>query len=108
LLLHLELAYAQSEASPCPAIENKKALKLYVEGTDRKNSKEKRLEALREAIEHEPEFAMAHYKLGEELLKTARINGASLKPAQRHFEQAVKACPEIHFDPYYYLGAIAL
>lgn len=92
----------------CQGSEEKKAIKYLEEAKDRKNGKEDRLEALRKAIEEDPECAEAHYLLGLELLKTAISRGASFKSAESSLKEVVRICPDFHFEPYYYLGAIAL
>lgn len=92
----------------CPCSEEKKALKKLEEGKDRKNDKEDRVEALREAIEIAPECAEAHYLLGLELLRSAISRGASFKSAENELAECVRICPDYHFEPYYFLGALAL
>ena len=47
----------------------------------KKNDKSKRVEALKKAVDEDPECAEAHYYFGLELLRTALIKSdASLKP----------------------------
>ena len=92
----------------CRGSEEKKALKYLEEANDRKNSKDERVEALRKAIETDPDCAEAHYILGLELLRTAISRGASFKSAESELKEVVRICPDYHFEPYYYLGSIAL
>lgn len=92
----------------CQGSEDKKALKFLGEGRNRKNDKEERLEYLRKAIEQDPDCAEAHYLLGLELLRSAVSRGASFKSAAFELDEAVRICPEYHFYPYYFLGAVAL
>ena len=92
----------------CRGSEEKKALKYLEEANDRKNSKDERVEALRKAIEEDPDCAEAHYMLGLELLRTAISRGASFKSAETELKEVVRICPDYHFEPYYYLGSIAL
>lgn len=92
----------------CAGTENKKALKYLEEGRDRKNEKERRVEALRKAIEEDPDCAEAHYLLGLELLRTAISQGTSFGSAESELRECVRICPDFHFEPYYYLGSISL
>jgi len=92
----------------CQGSEEKKALKFLEEAKDRKNSKDERIESARKAIEDDPDCAEAHYILGLELLRTAISRGSSFKSAESELKEVVRICPEYHFEPYYYLGAIAL
>lgn len=92
----------------CPVSEEKKALKYLEEGKNRKNSKEERLEALRKAVEADGDCAEANYLLGLELLRTALSKGAGFKNARKYLERTVEICPDFHFEPYYFLGSLAL
>lgn len=92
----------------CRGSQDKKAQKLLEEGKDRKTEKEDRIEALRKAVEQDPECAEAHYWLGLELLRSAISRGSSFNTASDEIAEAVRICPAFHFDPYYFLGAIAL
>lgn len=92
----------------CQGCEGKKAQKKLEEGLDRKNEKEDRLEALRDAVEEDPDCAQAHYVLGIELLRSAMSRGSSFKAAENELKQTLQLCPDFHHEPYYYLGLIAL
>lgn len=92
----------------CQGCEGKKAQKQLEIGKDRKEGKAERLEALRKAIEEDPECAEAHYVYGVESLRSAISRGSSFKPAHDALTQCIRICPEFHFEPYYYLGLIAL
>ena len=92
----------------CQGSQDKKAQKLLEAGKDRKTEKEDRIEALRKAVEQDPDCAEAHYWLGLELLRSAISRGSSFNTASDEIAEAVRICPEFHFDPYYFLGAIAL
>src|SRR5690606_39015295 len=60
----------QVEIKPeCVGTENSKALKQLEAARDRKNDKEKRMDALRKTIELDPDCAEAHYYYGLELLR---------------------------------------
>jgi outer membrane protein OmpA-like peptidoglycan-associated protein/tetratricopeptide (TPR) repeat protein len=92
----------------CQGSQEKKVIKYLEEAADRKNSKEERIEALRKVIEEDPDCAEAHYMLGLELLRSAISRGASFKKAESELREVVRICPDFHFEPYYYLGSIAL
>ncbi|MEO6903578.1 MAG: OmpA family protein [Bacteroidia bacterium] len=98
---------AQEEGAPCQTIENKKAVKLYEQGLDKKNKKEERLAFLKEAIKLEPDYVDANFAFAEERIKTLIYEDAAFKPTQPYFKKVVEICPNYHSDPYYYLGFIA-
>ncbi|GAB5538429.1 MAG: hypothetical protein Salg2KO_05320 [Salibacteraceae bacterium] len=82
---------------------------LAVARDRKKNDKSKRVEALKKAVDEDPECAEAHYYLGLELLRTALTKpDASLKPGESHLRQCVEICPDFHFEPYYFLASLAL
>lgn len=109
-ILSINISVAQEETeSPCPEVTDKKALKAYTAGIDRKkNDKMKRMESLREAIEIEPEYAQAYFALGVEQIRTAKAGNQNFKPAEKSLKKAIEICPEVHYDAYYWLGEIAL
>ena len=90
----------------CPEVTNKKALKAFEEGTDKGNDKRKRMEALRKAIEIQPNYTEALYLYADELIKTARLDGSSFKPAEKYLEKVIEFCPGFYAYAYYYLGQI--
>ena len=93
----------------CLGSEDAKTMKYLEVARDRKkNDKDKRVDALRKALEEDPTCAEAHYYLGLELLRTAISKSASLKPAVFELTEVVRQCPDFHFEPYYYLATIAL
>lgn len=97
-----------SPMAECLGSQDKKAQKKLDEGKDRKNDKEDRVEALREAVEIDPESSEAQYLLGLELLRTALVRGTSLKSAENALKKCIEICPDFHFEPYYYLASLAL
>ncbi|MEZ4721715.1 MAG: OmpA family protein [Flavobacteriales bacterium] len=93
----------------CLGTENNKALKQLEIARDRKkNDKDKRLEALRKALEEDPTCAEAHYYYGLELLRSAVSTNGSFKNAEYELSECVRLCPDFHFEPYYFLASIAL
>jgi outer membrane protein OmpA-like peptidoglycan-associated protein len=98
---------AQDEEASCQTIDNKKAVKLYEQGLDKKNKKEERLAFLKEAINLEPDYVDANFAFAEERIKTLIYEDAAFKPTQPYFKKVIEICPNYHSDPYYYLGFIA-
>jgi outer membrane protein OmpA-like peptidoglycan-associated protein len=101
------LAFAQDDEkkNACPPVENKKAIALYEKALDKKKyKKEERMEFLRKAIELEPDYAEANFQLGVELVTYSKLNDSPFTPAIPFFKKAVEVCPQIHSEPYYYIG----
>ena len=98
-------ALAQDEKEDdCGKTENKKARKLYEQGTDRKNKKEERLAFLKQALDLDPDYVDANFAYAEEPIKTQIYDQASFKPAEPYYKKVIEACPKYHSNPYYYLG----
>jgi outer membrane protein OmpA-like peptidoglycan-associated protein/tetratricopeptide (TPR) repeat protein len=98
-------AFAQDEA-PCQEIDNKKAKKLYEQGTDKKNKKEERLVFLKQAIDLEPDYVDANFAFAEERLRTLSYENAKYKSVEPYLKKVIEICPNYHSDPYYYMGFI--
>ncbi len=89
----------------CTEIDNRQALKLYDKATDKKQYKKpERLEFLRKCIELEPDFAEANLFMGNELVVTCKLQNKPFTPALPYFYKAIGICPQIHSEPYYYIG----
>lgn len=89
----------------CGATDNKKAIKLYEQGTDKKKyDKNQRVAFLKEAVDEDPNYAAALFMLSYERAKTAMVDGKTLEPCIDNFERLVMLCPDYHSAPYYYLG----
>jgi outer membrane protein OmpA-like peptidoglycan-associated protein len=89
----------------CIEIDNKKALKLYQKGTDKKNYKKpERMEFLAKCMEMEPDFAEANLAVGFEIAVRCKLDNKPFTPTIPFFMKAIKACPQIHSQPYYYIG----
>ena len=105
-------AFAQKNKIPsgkergCAEITNKKAVKAFEQGIDRSNDKRERMESLKKAIEMQAGYAEALYTYADELIKTARLDGTSFKPAEKYLEKVIEACPDFYAYAYYYLGQI--
>lgn len=99
-------SYAQDEAK-CQDIDNKKAVKLYEQGTDKKYKKEERLAFLKQAMDLEPDYVDANFAFASERIRTLSINEEKYKPVEPYLKKVIEICPKYHSDPYYYLGFIA-
>lgn len=89
----------------CYDIDNKEALKLYEKAIDKKKYKKpERLEFLRKCLESEPDFAEANLTMGNEIVVTSKLNNKPFAPAIPYFQKAIAVCPQIHSEPYYYIG----
>lgn len=89
----------------CNEIDNKEALKLFEKATDKKKYKKpERLEFLRKCLAAEPEFAEANLAMGNEIVVTSKLNNKSFSPAIPYFYRAIASCPQIHSEPYYFIG----
>ena len=84
---------------------NKKAIKLYEKALDKKKYKKpERIEFLTEAIQLEPDFSEAHLRMGFEMEVKLRLDEKPYKPLIQPFMAAIKNCPQIHSEPYYFIG----
>ena len=84
---------------------DKKAMSLYEKGRDKKKYKKpERLEYLMKALEIEPDFAEANLALGLEIIVRMKLENASFAPAVPYFLKAIASCPQVHSEPYYYIG----
>ncbi len=100
----------------CKEINNVEAQKLYNEAINKPDYKQKEAQSLLEkAIEVEPGFADAYYKLGEihyqQAIKTPYDTNSIkrvehyYKSAEQYFLKVVELCPSFnYYTAYYYLG----
>lgn len=98
-------SFAQDEAK-CQEIDNKKAVKAYEQGIDKKNKKEERLDFLKQAIDLEPDYVDANFAYAMERIKTLIYADQSFKPTEPYFKKVIEVCPKYHSNPYYFLGFI--
>ncbi|MBK8366084.1 MAG: OmpA family protein [Bacteroidetes bacterium] len=101
--------YAQDEEEGsskfCVEIDNKKVLKLYEKATDKKKYKKpERLAFIRECLAEEPDFAEANLFMAREIIVHCRLENKSIAPAIPYLKKAIAICPQIHSEPYYYIG----
>lgn len=89
----------------CSEIENKKALKLYEKAIDKKKYKKpERLGFLRECLAEEPDFPEANLAMAREIVVHSKLENKSFGAAVPFFYKAIAVCPQIHSEPYYYIG----
>ena len=101
-------AQDDDEESPtkfCNEEIDKKAMGFYVKGIDKKKYKKpERLEFLTKSLQIEPDFAEANLMLGLEIIVRLKLEEAPFAPAVPFFLRAIAVCPQIHSEPYYYIG----
>jgi outer membrane protein OmpA-like peptidoglycan-associated protein len=101
----ISLAQDEEKKPACPQPENKKALDLYKKALDKKKYKKpERLEFLGEAVKLEPDFAEANMYIGNEIIVKCKLDNLPFSSARPYFLEAIRACPKIHSQPYYYIG----
>lgn len=94
--------------TPCSAMENKSAVKLYEKGIDKKKYNfDERLKFIKEAIALEPEYVEALYQAAMYNITLAKGEGKSFKPAEKYLLEVVRICPTYNPYAYFYLGQIA-
>jgi outer membrane protein OmpA-like peptidoglycan-associated protein len=93
------------ETSYCKDDIDKKARSYYEKARDKKKYKKpERIEFLTKALEIDPDFAEAHLRMGFEMEVRLRLDEKPYKPLIQPFTAAIKNCPQIHSDPYYFIG----
>ncbi len=89
----------------CKEIENKQATKLYEKGTNKKKYKKpERLEFLRECLKLEPDFAEANFAMAQEIIVHCKLENKPFTPAMPFLYKVIANCPDLHSNPYYYIG----
>ncbi len=84
---------------------DKKAMKLYEKAIDKKKYKKpERISFLMESLQIEPDFAEANLFMGQEMIVRAKLEELSFSPMTPYFKKAIASCPQIHSEPYYYIG----
>ncbi len=101
-------AQEDNDESPkqfCNEIDNKEALKLFEKATDKKKYKKpERLDFLRKCLASEPDFAEANVAMGNEIVVHSKLENKSFAPAIPFFLKAISSCPQVHSEPYYFIG----
>lgn len=89
----------------CNESIGKKAIALYEKGIDKKKYKKpERMEYLKKALELEPDFAEALLAAGLEFAFTCKVDNKPFTITLPFFYKAIGLCPQIHSEPYYYIG----
>ena len=84
---------------------SKKAMALYEKGIDRKKYKKpERLEFLQKCLQLEPDFPEALVAVGLELAARCKLEEKPFTPTVPFFMKAIGLCPQVHSEPYYYIG----
>lgn len=89
----------------CSDIKDKKAISFYKKGIDKKNyKKNERLDFLYKALTILPDFAESNLAMGLELAARCKLDNLPFTQTLPFFYKAIATCPQIHSDPYYYIG----
>jgi len=89
----------------CAEMTNKKAVLLFMKGTDKKKyQKPERVKFLMEAIDLEPDFGDANFALAHEIMVRCMLEEKPYAPCVPFYMKAIRTCPQIHPEPYYYIG----
>jgi outer membrane protein OmpA-like peptidoglycan-associated protein len=89
----------------CNDAIDKKAMSLYEKALDKKKYKKpERLEFLQKALQIEPDFAEANLLMGLELIVRLKLEEKPFTPTVPYFMKAILTCPQVHSEPYYYIG----
>lgn len=93
----------EGEKKYCKEID-KSLEKLYLKGTDKKTPKPERLKYLKQCLDQDPDFAEANLRMGFEMIVHLKLENKSFAAARSYFMKAIANCPDIHSEPYYYIG----
>ena len=96
---------SKKEKKWCNENVDKKAISNYEKGIDRKKYKKpERMEFLKKALAIDEDFPEAFLAAGLEFIATAKIDEKPFSIATPFFYKAIANCPQIHSEPYYYIG----
>jgi len=110
LFLNVFLLSAQDEEKTndkkfCQDISNKKAVSYYEKGIDRKKyTKPERMDFLKKAVDEEPDFAEVYVAMGLEMAARCKLEEKPFTVTFPFFLKAIALCPQVHSEPYYYVG----
>ncbi len=109
LVFYTQIIFSQDEESSaskfCQEINNKQAVKLYEKGINKKKYKKpERLQFLRECLRLEPDFAEANFALAKEIIVHCKLENKPFTPAVPFLYKVISTCPQLHSNPYYYIG----
>lgn len=109
-LLFALLISVRAFAQDCPE-PDKKAQKLYDQALSKYKSKAAYRDLLKQAVETDPEFAVAADSLGRSwyyINKAMDFGGDAKKNAVKYFKIATDACPDVDPFAYYVMGRMDL
>ncbi len=98
-------SYAQSgEGSECRGSENRRARQSYERGIKalRDRNTSRALDQFYRALEHDPDYADVHYRIGRIYYNQYRANDA-----EQHLRQVIQHCPGYNAEVYLMLARIA-
>jgi len=109
LFVNISLLFSQDEENSsskfCREINNKKAIKLYEKGINKKKYKKpERLQFLRECLQLEPDFVEANFAMAQEIIVHCKLENKPFTPALPYLYKVIANCPDFHSNPYYYIG----
>ncbi len=82
-----------------------KALKLYQKSTNKKKyEKKERIQFLLECLKIDPDFPEANLFMGLEMVVRCKLDNLPFTATIPFFLKAIALCPQIHSEPYYYIG----
>lgn len=83
----------------------KKVQKLYEKAIDKKKYKKpERVAFLRECLEADPDFPEANWAMAKEIIVHSKLENKSFAPAVPFLFKVISYCPQLHSEPYYYIG----
>ena len=86
---------------------DKKVLKLYEKGMDRKKySYKERMRALKDALELDEDCSACMWEIAKLTYRRAQANGDNFEIPQKYYHMIEATCPEFHADVYYNLGVM--
>ncbi len=103
-LLIFLVSTAVSAQNECAGTSNKKAKKCYDNGLKdlRNNNTGSAINNFLRALDHEDEYADAHYRLGRIFFQQMRA-----KDAEKHLKRVIAICPDFNAEVYFFLARIA-
>jgi hypothetical protein len=100
LFLNISFLFSQDDENStskfCKEIDNKKAIKLYEKGTNKKKYKKpERLQFLRECLQLEPDFVEANFAMAQEIIVHCKLENKPFTPALPFLYKVIANCPDL-------------
>lgn len=103
--IHVIAQDDEESASKYCGEPDKKALKLFEKAQDKKKYKKpERLAFLRECLAIDEDFPEANWAMAKEIIVHCKLEDKPFSPAVPFMLKAIASCPQIHSEPYYYIG----